>query len=131
MEVLKDASATAIYGARASNGVILITSKRGKQGSSNVTLKLKTGNSYLNVPYKFTDAEGYINWARLGAEQAILNGTLAASNVAGVGPRGTGNLYKDATGNILDGNYDSRAMRSVMRLDNVNNVLLGQQDGVK
>jgi TonB-linked SusC/RagA family outer membrane protein len=126
MEVLKDASATAIYGARASNGVILITSKRGKQGTSNVTLKLKTGNSYLNVPYKFTDAEGYITWARLGAEQAILNGTLAASNVAGVGPRGTGNLYKDATGVILDGNYDSRAIWSVMRLDNINNVLLGQ-----
>lgn len=32
IEVLKDASATAIYGARASNGVILITSKRGKAG---------------------------------------------------------------------------------------------------
>lgn len=34
IEVLKDASATAIYGARASNGVILITSKRGKAGRS-------------------------------------------------------------------------------------------------
>ncbi|PST81831.1 SusC/RagA family TonB-linked outer membrane protein [Pedobacter yulinensis] len=34
IEILKDASATAIYGARGSNGVILITTKRGRQGSS-------------------------------------------------------------------------------------------------
>jgi TonB-dependent SusC/RagA subfamily outer membrane receptor len=32
IDVLKDASATAIYGARAANGVIVITSKRGKEG---------------------------------------------------------------------------------------------------
>ncbi len=36
IEVLKDASATAIYGSRAANGVILITSKRGKEGKVNV-----------------------------------------------------------------------------------------------
>lgn len=37
VEVLKDASAAAIYGARAANGVVLITTKRGKQGTSRVT----------------------------------------------------------------------------------------------
>lgn len=37
MDILKDASATAIYGARASNGVIMITTKRGKAGESIVT----------------------------------------------------------------------------------------------
>ena len=126
IEVLKDASATAIYGARASNGVILITSKRGKTGSSSITLKAQRGNNYLNVPYKFLDGTDYIKWARLGAEQAIKNGVLAISNVAGAGPRGTGNVYKDAAGNILDGNYDSRAIWSVMRLDAINNELLSQ-----
>jgi TonB-linked SusC/RagA family outer membrane protein len=126
MEVLKDASATAIYGARASNGVILITSKRGKAGAAQINVKVKRGVNYLNVPYQFEDAAGYIKWARLGAEQAVKNGTLATSNVAGAGPRGTGNLYKDASGNILDGNYDSRAIWSVMRLDDVNKELLNQ-----
>lgn len=38
MSVLKDASATAIYGARAANGVVLITTKRGKQGKAKVSL---------------------------------------------------------------------------------------------
>jgi TonB-dependent SusC/RagA subfamily outer membrane receptor len=37
VEVLKDASATAIYGARAANGVVLITTKRGKAGATRVT----------------------------------------------------------------------------------------------
>jgi TonB-linked SusC/RagA family outer membrane protein len=36
MEVLKDASATAIYGSRGANGVVLITTKRGKEGQSNI-----------------------------------------------------------------------------------------------
>ncbi|MDP3181035.1 MAG: carboxypeptidase-like regulatory domain-containing protein, partial [Bacteroidota bacterium] len=126
MEVLKDASATAIYGARASNGVILITSKKGKAGVSTVTVKVKNGTNFLNTPYDFVDAENYIKWARLGAEQAIKNGTLTASNVAGAGPRGTGSVYKDASGNIIDGNYDSRAIWSVMRLDANNQELLSQ-----
>ena len=127
MEVLKDASATAIYGARASNGVILITSKRGKAGTSKISVKIKHGINYLNVPYEFTGAADYVKWARLGAEQAIINGTLAANNISGVGPRGTGNMYKDpSTGAILDGNYDSRAIWSVMRLDATNQELLSQ-----
>lgn len=126
IEVLKDASATAIYGARASNGVILITSKRGKAGTSAITLKAKRGINFLNVPYTFLNGGDYIKWARLGAEQAMINGTLGYSNVAGVGPRGTGNLYKDGAGNILDGNYDSRAIWSVMRLSAINQELLSQ-----
>ena len=37
IEVLKDASSTAIYGARAGNGVIIITTKKGKTGAPKVT----------------------------------------------------------------------------------------------
>ncbi|MEO6134297.1 MAG: SusC/RagA family TonB-linked outer membrane protein [Ginsengibacter sp.] len=130
MEVLKDASATAIYGARASNGVILITSKRGKAGQSSLTLNARRGTSYLNVPYNFLNAEDYIKWTRLGVVQAIINNTFGtvASNSAlsAVGPRSTGNIYKDGAGNILDGNYDNKAVWSVMRLNDVNRELLNQ-----
>ncbi|WP_346320166.1 TonB-dependent receptor [Chitinophaga sp. YIM B06452] len=67
IDVLKDASATAIYGARGSNGVILITTKKGKQGPPQVTL-----NSYygwqkvpekveLMSPYEFVRYVGDIN----------------------------------------------------------------------
>jgi TonB-linked SusC/RagA family outer membrane protein len=131
MEVLKDASATAIYGARASNGVILITSKRGRAGQSSITIDAKRGTSYLNIPYNFLSAEDYIKWSRMGVAQAIINGTFGtvSSNTAlsGVGPRATGNLYKDpVSGAILDGNYDNRAIWSVMRLNDINRELLGQ-----
>ncbi|QHV94327.1 SusC/RagA family TonB-linked outer membrane protein [Spirosoma endbachense] len=43
VEVLKDASATAIYGARAANGVVLITTKRGKDGVTNVSYDAYVG----------------------------------------------------------------------------------------
>jgi TonB-linked SusC/RagA family outer membrane protein len=130
MEVLKDASATAIYGARASNGVILITSKKGTEGSSAVNVKIRRGESLLNVPYNFLNAEDYISWARRGVVQAIINGTFGtvSSNTAlsAVGPRGTGNLYKDAAGNLVDGNYSAAGIWSVMRLNDTNRELLSQ-----
>jgi TonB-linked SusC/RagA family outer membrane protein len=131
MEVLKDASATAIYGARASNGVVLITSKRGKSGSSSITFKSKTGINFLNIPYNYLNAEDYIKWTRLGVVEAIKNGVTTSSLLSGVGPRGTGNLYKDANGVILDGNYDSRAIWSTMRLTDQNRELLSANDGWK
>jgi TonB-linked SusC/RagA family outer membrane protein len=127
MEVLKDAAATAIYGARASNGVILITSKRGKAGTAALNVKVNRGTNYLNVPYKYLNAAEYIKWQRLGLVQAIKSGNQAPSSLSVVGPKSTGNLYKDpVTGAILDGNYDSRALWSVMRLTDVNRELLGQ-----
>ncbi len=43
MDVLKDASATAIYGSRGSNGVVLITTKRGKAGATRINLDYYTG----------------------------------------------------------------------------------------
>lgn len=50
IQVLKDASATAIYGSRGSNGVIVITSKRGKQGKTQVNYSLKLGTSIMQEP---------------------------------------------------------------------------------
>jgi TonB-linked SusC/RagA family outer membrane protein len=48
MQVLKDASATAIYGARGANGVILINTKRGKKGALQVNLNLTYGLQQLS-----------------------------------------------------------------------------------
>jgi TonB-linked SusC/RagA family outer membrane protein len=51
MDVLKDASATAIYGSRASNGVIMITTKRGKAGQATVTYDAYFG--WQEMPKKY------------------------------------------------------------------------------
>jgi TonB-linked SusC/RagA family outer membrane protein len=48
IEVLKDASATAIYGARAANGVVLITTKRGKEGKSSIAFDTYYGVQKLS-----------------------------------------------------------------------------------
>ncbi|MFV0604331.1 MAG: SusC/RagA family TonB-linked outer membrane protein [Niabella sp.] len=127
MEVLKDASATAIYGARASNGVVLVTTKRGKVGSSSINLKARWGHNYLNIPYNFLSAEDYLKWARLGVVQAIINGQRTAAELNNVGARGTGNMYfAPGTTTPLDGNYDSRARWSTMRLTEENRFLLNE-----
>ena len=64
MDVLKDAGATALYGARASNGVILITTKRGKAGFREINFKAKLGLSYARTPYEFLEAGEYIRAMR-------------------------------------------------------------------
>ena len=52
LEILKDASATAIYGARAANGVVLITTKRGRPGATRVSFTASAGvqNVYDRIP---------------------------------------------------------------------------------
>ena len=64
MDVIKDAGATALYGARASNGVILITTKRGKAGFREINFKAKLGLSYARTPYEFLEAGEYIKAMR-------------------------------------------------------------------
>lgn len=67
MQVLKDAGATALYGARAANGVILITTKSGKQGNGKVTLSVKYGISNYDSGYDMVNAREYISWMRQAA----------------------------------------------------------------
>lgn len=64
MEVLKDAGATAIYGARAANGVILVTTKQGKEGKAQINFNMKVGAQYFVPSYEMMDAEGYLYWIR-------------------------------------------------------------------
>lgn len=51
LEVMKDAGATAIYGARASNGVILVTTKRGSEGHTEINLSAKVGFNFFHSQY--------------------------------------------------------------------------------
>ena len=55
MDILKDASATAIYGSRASNGVIMITTKRGKSGEATITY------------------DGYVGWQQMPKKLEVLD----------------------------------------------------------
>ncbi len=59
IEVLKDASATAIYGSRGANGVILVTTKRGKEGQSKFSFDTYTGTQSITRKLDLMNARQY------------------------------------------------------------------------
>ena len=104
MEVMKDAGATAIYGARASNGVILVTTKKGKAGHREINFKAKVGLNYAYMPYEFLNGGEYISALRQAVYNAgnlftDKNGTVkgygpySGGSLEGAQPYGTGNVY--------------------------------------
>nr|WP_320038045.1 TonB-dependent receptor [uncultured Bacteroides sp.] len=71
--VLKDASATAIYGSKGANGVVLITTKHGKAGKINIDAKVETSYNTRTITPKFEDGityANYLNEARVTRNQS-------------------------------------------------------------
>ena len=66
VEVLKDAASTAIYGARANGGVILVTTKRAKSGTSSINYRMKLGVNFKRNDYDFMNARDYLYYNRMG-----------------------------------------------------------------
>ncbi len=92
MTVLKDAAANSLYGARGSNGVVLITTKKGKEGKSKVTFENRTGvntrgiSSYdlLESPQEYYELfwEGLRNQSYYSAGNSYLGaGQYASTNL--------------------------------------------------
>lgn len=92
IDVLKDAASAAIYGARAANGVILVTTKQGKEGKIKVTYdgyygiqniakkpKLLNARQYMEIMDR---KDGPTDWAAkiLGVYQQIMKGTWSGAN---------------------------------------------------
>ena len=70
IEILKDASAAAIYGARAANGVVLVTTKRGKTGRTSVNYGFQYGESNPARQLEFLNTEQYLKLYRQAAANA-------------------------------------------------------------
>lgn len=85
MNVLKDAAATALYGARAANGVIVITTKSGKAGKTTFNLKTQYGFTNVNMGgIEMMNSEQLWNYERTmlanaGYDEAFLNDYRPAS----------------------------------------------------
>ncbi len=71
IEILKDASAQAIYGSRAASGVILITTKRGRVGDTRVTFETNVG---VQEVWRKLDLPGASDWAIMHMEQYLNDG---------------------------------------------------------
>lgn len=69
MDILKDASAAAIYGSRAGNGVMLIKTKRGKPGETKISFSSKTSSQSVRKKFPLvTDASDYIKIVKQAAD---------------------------------------------------------------
>lgn len=82
IQILKDASATAIYGSRATNGVMLITTKKGKNGKAKVNYDASYGWSTPFNVFEVLNANQYIsikNEALANLNQANVGGTTTAA----------------------------------------------------
>ncbi len=82
IEILKDASAASIYGARAANGVILITTKRGKAGKTKFNLNYYTGIQQVSRPLDFLSSEELVDLIE-EARQNDYNAWLADPTIFG------------------------------------------------
>lgn len=77
VSVLKDASSIAIYGARAANGVILITTKKGKAGKSTFDVNVFTGFKSFSNPIEFLDGAQLATLRREAYVNSNVNGGVA------------------------------------------------------
>ena len=73
IEVLKDASAAAIYGARGANGVVIITTKQGKAGQTQVSFENYYGVQEVANTYDLLDSRSFATWANEFAIDRDLN----------------------------------------------------------
>ena len=114
MTVLKDAASAALYGARGANGVVIITTKNGREGTSSITVDAKWGSNSKGIPnYKTIDSPAghyetyyqslynYALDAGRSANDAYIwaNQNLTASNSYGLGY----NVYTLPEGQMLIG----------------------------
>jgi TonB-linked SusC/RagA family outer membrane protein len=99
IDILKDASATAIYGVRAANGVVIITTKRGKAGQSTINVDAYRGVQDVSRKLSLLTAEQYAvinNENRLAAGQPIVVDRLRDPQALGTGTNWQDEVFRRA-----------------------------------
>jgi TonB-linked SusC/RagA family outer membrane protein len=95
ISVLKDAAATSIYGARGGNGVILITTKKGRAGKTQITATGEVGGNKLGKIPDYAKPIGSKDWLSLFQESYINAGGTAAQAAAAAATYGDGTVDID------------------------------------
>jgi TonB-linked SusC/RagA family outer membrane protein len=114
IEVLKDAASTAIYGARANNGVILITTRQGKAGKAEISYRYTAGFNRKREGYKYMNAKDFIYYNRLGnlnsgISLSAVNTTRGFGLLTSVADLATFDIrpYNTATAGLLSQGWDT------------------------
>lgn len=98
IQVLKDAASTAIYGARGSNGVVIVTTKSGKSGRVNISYRYDITRSEVSKRMDYLSAKDYLYFQRKGIVDGATIAGHPRSLLVGANSAGTGN---DLTNNTL------------------------------
>jgi len=120
IDMLKDASAASVYGSRSANGVILITTKKGKEGKPRVSFDMYYGGQWMtNNPMRVMNGEEYARRMVDYYYQETLYGWYAK------GPTGPTDMGgKPATPNYSDRNFVASRL---VRQEEANNYLAGKE----
>ena len=95
LQVLKDAASTSIYGSRASNGVVIITTKSGRSGRTSISYDYDLTMSQVGKTYDIVSARDHIYYSRLAVQSALASGYItqatATARLTGANSIGIGN----------------------------------------
>ncbi|WP_428667422.1 TonB-dependent receptor [Runella sp.] len=107
VDVLKDASATAIFGSRGANGVMMITTKRGKAGRSRINFDYYTGVQEISKTMNMLNAQQFADFSKEASNNAYLErvpGSLATDPNS---VRAAGNRYRYPRGEYPGIDFDN------------------------
>ena len=113
IDVLKDAASAAVYGSRAANGVVLITTKRGKTGKPKVTYNTWIGISHYAKFFDVMNAQQYVDYKNLAVENRY--GTdemsLTPGYTSSYGNKAF-NMWRKEDGSSVDTNWKDEVFRT-------------------
>ncbi|SEA80934.1 SusC/RagA family TonB-linked outer membrane protein [Pedobacter hartonius] len=93
IEILKDASSTAIYGSRGANGVVIITTKRGKKGVDQINFSFRSDAATIRKKLPVLNTQDFIKFSNEGALNDGIDSIYKAPAIAALG--GINNNWQD------------------------------------
>ncbi|MFD1144452.1 SusC/RagA family TonB-linked outer membrane protein [Larkinella insperata] len=106
IDILKDASATAIYGSRGANGVVVVTTKRGKSGQGRLNFDYYTGVQQVTKKMDMLNSQQYAEFSKEAFNNAYLERVPGAKIEDPNSARPSGQRYRYPRGEFTGVNFD-------------------------
>ncbi|GAB3315879.1 TonB-dependent receptor [Larkinella ripae] len=106
IDILKDASATAIYGSRGANGVVVVTTKRGKSGQARLNFDYYTGIQQITKKMDMLNSQQFAEFSKEAFNNAYLERVAGAKITDPNSARASGQRYRYPRGEIAGVNFD-------------------------
>ncbi|WP_229311001.1 SusC/RagA family TonB-linked outer membrane protein [Larkinella soli] len=107
IDILKDASATAIYGSRGANGVVVVTTKRGRSGQARLNLDYYTGVQQITKKMDMLDAQQFAEFSKEAFNNAYLERVTGAKIDDPNSARPAGQRYRYPRGEFQGVSFDN------------------------